>query len=185
MAFCIGVIALVVRTDAAQPAGAKPVAPGFGDVGPSRTSLRVEQVDLRRPVDFQQVYTLGKVNAFGSDEVFLRVSGGITAVFPRSVYVKSRGGGVGALIPPGTTFYIGKLPEEFAPRAPAPEPSALRIDLSAPAGASRPRERARPVQPSGSPSMWENEDYRGARMGQILRRAMAVGRADGGRPAAR
>ncbi len=165
----------------AQPAGATPVEPGFADVGPSRTSLRVEPHDLRQPLDFERVYTLGRVSAFGTDEVFLRVSGGITAVFPRSVYVKSREGGAGPVLPPGTTFYIGRLPDEFVPAAPAPAraPSLLATDLSIDLSAGSGREAggsrtpARAVNAGEAPSMWENEEYRQARMGQLLRRAQA------------
>jgi hypothetical protein len=175
----LAVVAAVVPCAPAvgQPAGAKLVEQGFGDVGPSRTSLRVEPLDLRQPLDFEQVYSLGRVRAFRSDEVFLRVSGGITAVFPRSVYVKNKDG-TGPAIPPGTTFYIGKLPEEFgaepAPRAPSP----LALDFSAPRIAPGRKGQPKDIRPPNSaeaPSMWENEEYRGARIGQILRKAMAAG----------
>lgn len=164
----------------AQPAGARPVEQGIADVGPLSPAGRVAPLDLRTPYGFERVYRLDTVDAFKEGEVFLRMSGGITAVFPRSVYERTPDG-ARARIAPGTVFYIGKLPERFSPRPAPPAPNALSaplaVDLSAPtlsarsaAGGEKPA--VTPPNPSEAPSMWENEEYRRARLGQVLRRAM-------------
>ncbi len=196
----VGAITVAVSGEAmAQPAGARPIEQGVGDAGPLSAPGRVVPVDLRKPLGFERVYTLGRVDAFKDDEVFLRVSGGITAVFPRSVYEKTPEG-TRPLIPPGTTFYIGELPEEFRPAEEKLPPSRLAlnlgVDLSAGRAAEEANARAADQQSSkgapepatagerrstagrahadlGLPTIWENEEYRGARIGQIMRRAMA------------
>ncbi|HWB19065.1 MAG TPA: hypothetical protein VG711_02105, partial [Phycisphaerales bacterium] len=91
----------------------KEVDQGFGDEGPLRTSLRDFSVDLRLPTGFQKVYQVP-----GREDELMRVSGGLIAVFPRSVYATGRGGGQLPLIPPGTVYYIGGI--ELFPRAVGP-----------------------------------------------------------------
>ena len=76
---------------------------GLEDVGPTSTSLRTPADDLRQPTGFGDVFRLG-----GSD-TFARFDGGITALFPRSVYTPSRFGLV-PTVPPGTHFSIGEPP---------------------------------------------------------------------------
>lgn len=174
--WCAAAVCLTGAGAAAQPAGATRVEPGIADVGPLSVPGRVPPMDLRKPVDFEGVYTLGRVDAFGSDEVFLRVSGGVTAVFPRSVYEKSAKG-LKPRIPAGTTFYIGELPEEFRPVQVLGPSSPLGVNLARDlrAGVAPPRAGvARHATQAGLPSIWENDEYRGARIGQIMRRAMAT-----------
>lgn len=169
----------------AQPAGARPIEPTVGDAGPLSVNTRVMPRDPRHPLGFDRLYSITRTDAFGSGEVFLRISGAVTAVFPRSSYINTPRGPI-AEIPAGTRFHIGRLPDEYTPRAEAPPPSLLRSSLAmdlraadpAPIGAApldTPPD-ARP--PAGAPtvelaSIWTSEEYRQVRIGQILAQARA------------
>ena len=85
-----------------------PVEEAVADTGPLSASERLMPQDLRVPASFDRVYRLS-----GKAGQFARVNGAITAVFPRSQYVVTSSGAVPE-IPPGTTFYIGGLPEGLA-----------------------------------------------------------------------
>lgn len=73
------------------------------DVGPLSDSLREVnmQVDLRTPTGFQNVYRVP-----GRDDLLMRASGGVYAIFPESVYVQTEKGML-IKVPPGTTYSIG------------------------------------------------------------------------------
>ena len=88
-----------------------PVEPGLSDQNPLSGPGRFVAPDLRQAFDFDRVYRVGDSN------LFARRSGGLTAVFNRSVYDDTRFGEV-PVIPPGTVFYIGDPPQAFD--APAP-----------------------------------------------------------------
>lgn len=163
---------------AGQPIGARRVEPVVGDTGPLAVSTRVPPAELRRPLGFDTVYELSIADAFGGGRVFLRISGAVTAVFPRSSYRPSPGGAY-AEIPAGTRFYIGSLPEELQPVPAAAASSAFSNDLAAdfrvqnsekPGADQRP---AHDVDPRIA-SVWTNEGYRQARVGQLLRQARAA-----------
>ena len=77
----------------------------WGDAGPLNTSLRALDVDMRQPSNFEHVYRVP-----GSHNLLSRLDGGLAAVFPRSIYAATRGGGVMPVIPPGTVFYVGGMP---------------------------------------------------------------------------
>jgi hypothetical protein len=87
-------------------ADGRPVTQGLNDVGPLGVEAQVPRVDLRLPFDFGRVYRLDTPGATADETVFARGHGGITAVFPRSVYSSD-----GASIPPGTTWVIGEMPD--------------------------------------------------------------------------
>ncbi|MBX3357062.1 MAG: hypothetical protein KF745_01410 [Phycisphaeraceae bacterium] len=82
------------------------VEQGVADVGPLSLSTRSLGVDLRRPFGFDSVYAVNGDRNGGS---FARISGGLFAVFPRSVYRPTKDG-IMTEVPPGTVFYIGGLP---------------------------------------------------------------------------
>ncbi len=79
------------------------VQAGYEDVSPQAVSTLLKPVDLRTPNDFARVYRV-----VGSSGLLARRFGAVTAVFPRSIYQQST-----ALIPPGTVFYVGKLPKKL------------------------------------------------------------------------
>jgi hypothetical protein len=79
------------------------VEQNVADVGPLSDTLRSMdfQVDLRNPVGFNSVYRVP-----GRDDLLMRASGALHAIFPQSVYVDSREG-LAAQVPAGTVFAIG------------------------------------------------------------------------------
>ncbi|HLO41933.1 MAG TPA: hypothetical protein VK176_12985 [Phycisphaerales bacterium] len=102
------------QTAAAQDPRLVRVDPGRQDTGPLAASSRVLPMDLRLPTDFEQVYQIqAKTGERSRTELFARRSGGLTAVFPRSQYLETRGG-ILAQVPAGTTYYLGRLPESVA-----------------------------------------------------------------------
>lgn len=183
---------------AAQPWEPRPrgtrVEQGVGDVGPLSVSPREPRVDLRLPTDFDGVFRLNPVDRFGNQVpegspfaegggLFMRTSGGLTAVFPRSSYIQTKGGLV-PQIPAGTVFYLGELPEGLVGRARAPRRPDNFIDLSADLRADAPARTDRPgytppvpvpitelgMAPRVSLSIWSDDSFRQRRIGQLLSR---------------
>jgi hypothetical protein len=175
---------------AGQPPGARLVEQGVADVGPLSLSHRLLPRDLRRPTGFDRVYELTRTTAFGTEQTLIRIDGAVTAVFPRSVYRGIAPGVSVADIPPGTIFYIGRLPPEFDPPESPHHPSraSLSLDLSAaghgtdltPAGDARPQRpeakspAAGPPGLAEPPSIWTDEEFRRLRLAQLLRAARAT-----------
>jgi hypothetical protein len=150
----------------AQIDGLVAVDQTFADVSPLGASLRDLPVDLRIPADFSRVYRPEE----GSG-VFLRIAGGVSAVFPRSVYTPVRGG-ARIEIPPGTIFYLGSLPRSALGLPPLllPPPPEGFIDLAVPPVPAP--VRAEPVPGAVRiPSMFEDEEYRCRRVAGLLRAA--------------
>jgi hypothetical protein len=164
------------------PPGARRVDPGLGDVGPlegvSRVDLRRE---LRQERGFDSVYRLELPKPMGApgstSSTFFRVDGGLTAVFPQSFYTPTSEGQI-PIIPPGTKFYIGKLPESVV-GTPAPrERSPLQVDLSVPMRVpdpQPPRPQAQETQPAAvGTSIWDDENFRQRTVARLLDRAAAA-----------
>lgn len=107
----------------------KPVDPAVEDTGPLSVSLREFQVDLRGPVGFEHIYRVPG----HEDELYMRVDGGLYAVFPQSVYTDTRWGPV-PMIPNATIFYIGSasmdalVAPDWSPQELWQDPLGLRID---------------------------------------------------------
>ncbi|MGI9014780.1 MAG: hypothetical protein ACR2GY_11115 [Phycisphaerales bacterium] len=75
----------------------RPVEQGVDDVGPLSESLRLIEPGLDPGSAFDQVYEVP-----GQPDLFMRVDGGLHAVFRRSLYSEA-----GALVPSDTVFSIG------------------------------------------------------------------------------
>jgi hypothetical protein len=124
---------IVLTLLATAPAAAQlavplePVDQMIEDVSVLSTSLREIEPGLRRPNDFSRVY-----RARGRGDRFMRVQGALFAEFPESVYGTTREGETLALVPDGTTFYIGPPPGlDDRPVLAAPREDLIRgrIDL--------------------------------------------------------
>jgi len=124
----------------------RPVEPDFGDTDPLRTNLRRLQDPLVAPNGFDRV--------FADDErgVFMRISGAVRAVFPRSSYVTTPYGNL-PIFPAGTVFEIGRIPEQ--PAEPHPlaghataAPMHGRVDATRTGPARLPRAIAESAAPS-------------------------------------
>lgn len=158
------------------------IEPGYEDVSPLAENQRLRRIDLRTPVGFDRVYEV-----LGSDGLFARRSGAVTAVFDRSFYARGL-----PVIPPGTVFYVGDLPVDLdrpgllgslRQSLGAGDPR-LRADTSAtaPRAESRVLERAdlrvdsedargRPPLERTGLTMWNSEEYRQRRVGELIRGA--------------
>ncbi len=104
---------------------AEPVEQAIGDVSPLSLSIRRVQPGLAQGANFDQVFRYG--------DGYLRVQGGLYAVFDNSVYARDskRQGRLNAVVPPGTMYYIGPPPEppEVEPAQPSPDRVDGRVDL--------------------------------------------------------
>ena len=165
---------------AQQPA--KRVEQGLGDLGPTTMSLRDLQLDLRAPTGFESVYEVDRANPYGapgerSTPMFMRMSGGVAAVFPRSVYLQGKGGLL-PQIPPDTVFYIGGLPKTFSTGAhKAALPRAgnwMDLSVNTAVREEGADEAGTPPAPSvehaltPQPSMFDDEEFRKYRVARLL-----------------
>lgn len=178
-----------VHGDGAPPGVNEPrrvVEQGFDDRGPLSRGLRLIFPGLHQPGSFERVETIP-----GRSDLFMRIAGGVYAVFPRSMYVSTRQGDV-AMIPDGVTFYIGPPPfldDAPVPTAPRRVDEAMMLPPSAGtkvitvetpnAASSAPRNES-PSAPH--PSIAEPTAYRASRLQELMRRAA---QADQPRDAAR
>lgn len=118
----------------AQPdrADLRRVAPGYEDFSPVALSRRLEPVDIRATLFAEDVYEGERTDRFGSSErIYMRMYGGIVAVFPRSSYTRTSQG-VEADIPPGTVFHLGTPAEAIGAERVQPRRATLRpgqVDL--------------------------------------------------------
>lgn len=146
------------------PAGLTPVDQGLADVGPLGLSLRRLQLDFRRPTGFDRVFQFSgpvagaaQTPASSNTGSLARVSGALTAVFPRSTYVTSREGQTFAAIPAGTRFLIGDpgrtlATETPAPASPSPAPTAANTAMNSSATARVDRVADRSATAAAPPS---------------------------------
>lgn len=123
--------AIPCATTLAQPidmSKLRAVEPNIGDVGPLSTSSRLLPLDTRLPTNFDRVYRIPGSSkgvatfnsAPGQEDKLVRISGGISAVFSRSDYFRTRKGKLATAIPPGTVFHIGRIPDSVLGIAPEP-----------------------------------------------------------------
>ena len=157
------------------------VEPGFEDVNDQVLNMRLQLADMRTPTGFEKVYEI-----VGSDGLFARRAGAVTAVFDRSIYA----GNATPLIPAGTVFYLGSLPVDLGkPGVLSPDrlgyrpkvtgertettidaqvptrPVAQRLDLRAQPGEST----FHPLRVNPRVTIWSSESYRQQRVGQLIR----------------
>ncbi len=103
----------------------EPVEQAIGDVSPLSLSIRRVEPGLAQGANFDQVFRHG--------DGYLRVQGGLYAVFDNSVYARDskRQGKLNALVPPGTMYFIGPPPEPpvVEPSPPSPDRVDGRVDL--------------------------------------------------------
>jgi hypothetical protein len=147
-------LALAVGMLSSTPAAAqkgnalRPVDQMVEDVGALSTSFRELQVQLRHPLGFDSVYHVP-----GRSDLYMRASGGLYAVFDQSAYARGEKG-VRAVIPAGTTFYIG-MPA-LAPSLPPVDPQTAMLRVSTridPLDGEQPAATAAASLSSSSPSL--------------------------------
>lgn len=176
---CIATL-IVVGSGALAPGqpGLTPVEQQFDDVSPLSNSLRLQPLDLRRPLEFDRVYRIDPTpDLFGGSRKFARIDNGIVAVFDRSEYSPVTRGVLSADIPAGTVFYIGSpesvLTSTYHARGPsilAVDRSALEQNLRAPGPRPAPK-----FSEQVTPTVFSGEAYRQYRVGQLLDMAASRG----------
>ena len=92
----------LTSTVAGQSDDLRPLDQRVEDTSPLSRSLRSVERGLSAPTGFQQIYRFP-----GEEELYMRVNGGIYALFPQSAYSPGANGPI-PLIPAGTIFYIGQ-----------------------------------------------------------------------------
>jgi hypothetical protein len=139
---------VVTASAAAQPENVnvggqlwKPAEPTVSDLGPLNTSQRVMPLDMRATSSFDKLYKLDARPRFFGDraqgEYYMRRSGAVSAVFPRSSY-RALEEGVLAEVPAGTVFSLGG---DIGRLIDAPPPAPRRNIFS-----------AQPVNPRNEPA---------------------------------
>jgi hypothetical protein len=154
--------------------GLKRVEEGVSDVGPLGASQRLVPMDLRVPTGFEGVYEFQRERRWDKPEtMYMRVSGGMAAVFPRSVYVEA-GGGLIPEIPAGTVFLIGTGEGAWMPTPGRWSTSPLAVDLrytpEMETVAAPPRQEEAATEP---PTIWTSESFRRARTQTLLESTIA------------
>lgn len=162
---------------------AQPIDPGYADVGPLQTSLRVLPQVMRHDTAFEHVYQ----SPINPNQLY-RVAGGVYAVFNNSDYVATPYGTI-AVYPADVRFSIGPPPGfDGSPIDPATaallrfnDPMALQgANLSAmdrePGTARRPQIRQQLPPPVVAPltvdTTISNEPVRQRRLREITARAL-------------
>ena len=84
-----------------------PVDAGFEDRGSLSDSLRVVPKDLRQNQSFEQLYKVA-----GSNDIYVRKAGGLSAVFKNPVYIDAESGSI-PIVPAGTVYCIGAIRPEL------------------------------------------------------------------------
>lgn len=178
---------LVHGQDGNQPR-MKPVDGGVADMGPLSGPGRALSPGLRQPSGFDRVYEV----EIDGKKYFARQNGSTVAVFPRSAYSRVDGRTT-TLVPAGTVFYLGGLPDNARPVSPeelsanyAGRPQNLAVpvqardtrqDLSAAAVSARGQNRNQRMVfdvPPSNGSLWQSEDYRVRRTGQLIDTALSA-----------
>ncbi|MCZ6837009.1 MAG: hypothetical protein O7G85_14630 [Planctomycetota bacterium] len=159
------------------------VESNVADTGPLSRSLRDLSIDLRMPTGFDKLYHIQ-----GDREYYMRSSGGLHAVFPRSVYSRSRsrrGNVTRTKIPDGTVFYIGTPPMfEESSRKPEPQERSRAEDYRASdtvsirlgvtnsgAGTSRLHPTRRRSSTPRQTTICTDTNYRSTRLHMLMRQA--------------
>lgn len=164
------------RTPDATPGGwaaFEPIGQDMEDVNPLAVDLRLEpQVQLQYPLGFRGLWRFENDRG---ESYFARADGAVTAVFPRSVYLRTEKG-VQTPVPPGTLFIIGE-PSRATLRQlglTPPSPRAWVRPESIDEVVERLREARRSLEGEAPPpSIWNDRGYRARRLGAIIRRAGA------------
>lgn len=152
------------------------IDPAVGDTGPLSESLRLLDTGLGLPGSFESVQSVP-----GHEELYMRVAGGLYAVFPRSLYVPTRFGDL-PIIPNDTIFHIGPPPmlSEAMPVRTLPEEYLKPVSIGSgsrmlpTSGEGRSAEPPQPGDDGFLPSIAEATGYRSARLLELMRRAGAA-----------
>lgn len=146
-----------------------PVDAGVEDRGVLSSSLRLMPLETGQDQSFERLYRIA-----GSDDVYVRKSGGLHAIFKQSVYVNTIVGEV-PIIPAGTVYSIGEIRTDLLGQIGAiaePDDSAIRVNNYYAGGSPSARylesEAYRPHSGVGLPRFIDDEPYRRARLASLV-----------------
>ena len=103
----ISVACFLFGIQSTDPIQLIPVDGGVVDRGALSSSLLVQQTGYRQDNSFEKLYRVA-----GSEDIYVRTSGGLHAVFRSSEYMHTQDGEV-PIVPAGTVYCIGELRPEF------------------------------------------------------------------------
>lgn len=161
-----------------------PIDPGTEDVSRLWEGGRQMPVELRKPLNFEQVYRvegdLSRLGVLGvspatGQAMYARASGGLVAIFPQSEYVATKQGRF-PVVPANTTFLLGSI--QTSPNSPAGvrTPEMGQMNRTAASMAQRVDQRAIASRiPDFAPpprreriSIWNSEATRRLRLATLL-----------------
>ncbi len=147
-----------------------PVDAGVEDRGVLSSSLRSLPLDSRQDQSFERLYKVS-----GSDDVYVRKSGGLYAIFKQSEYVNTMLGEV-PVIPAGTVYSIGEIRVDLLGQIGAiaePDDIDFRVNNYYVEGSPVAQypyvsEAYRPLPRVGLPRFIDDEPYRRARLASLV-----------------
>ena len=107
-----------------EPIELIPVDAGVEDRGALGNSLRVVRTTFQQDHSFEKLYKVA-----GSEDIYVRKSGGLQAIFRSSEYVPTSSGDV-PIVPAGTVYCIGEIRPELIGQLgllqePLPDPDSM------------------------------------------------------------
>lgn len=167
-----------------------PVDPGTEDVSRLWEGGRQMPVELRKPLNFEQVYRvegdLSRLGVLGvspatGQAMYARASGGLVAIFPQSEYVRTKHGRT-PVVPANTTFLLGSIQTSLNSLSGARTPETGEMNRTAASMAQRVDQRAlsRRIPDTAPPprreriSIWNSEVTRRSRLAALLDEAKDV-----------
>lgn len=161
-----------------------PIDPGTEDVSRLWEGGRQMPVELRKPLNFEQVYRvegdLSRLGVLGvspatGQAMYARASGGLVAIFPQSEYVATKQGRF-PVVPANTTFLLGSIQTSPSSLSGVRTPEMGQMSLTAASMAQRVDQRAfsRRIPDSAPPprheriSIWNSEATRRLRLAALL-----------------
>lgn len=160
-----------------------PIDPGTEDVSRLWEGGRQMPVDLRKPLNFEQVYRvegdLSRLGVLGvspaaGESMYARASGGMVAMFPQSEYVRTKDGRF-PVVPANTTFLQGSIQtltglpqgESRGSGGVTAASAAQRVDTRA--NVAPPVEPVKATTTKREPAtIWTSEVARRSRLSQLL-----------------
>lgn len=142
-----------------------PVDAGIEDRGALSDSFRVEQHNMQQDHAFEKLYKIA-----GSEDVYVRKSGGLSAVFRTSAYMQTSKGDI-PIVPAGTVYYIGEIPPELieqlgALQEPLGTPSTLvKAEMATQKNSFTTKKKESPRK---SIAFLEDESYRRERLASFV-----------------
>jgi hypothetical protein len=159
----ISIAAVVLQQD--NPVELIPVDGGVADRGSLSDSLRSMPIDPRQNQSFEKLYKV-----VGSEEVYVRQSGGLRAVFKYPVYIDTETGAI-PIVPAGTVYCIGEVTQDVLRQLGVlvtPDIQLLKAQPTSAAGLYEPRRTTASRAPRNTIQFLDDESYRRQRLAMFV-----------------